>query len=69
MNNIKQKILNFLSKPYAVIIVLLIAILLHLADRNFGYFFGLGVVLFLVWQHKWGWSIFGFGTKITLKQS
>ncbi len=60
----KSKIFNFLSKPYAVVIVFILATLLHLADRNFGYFFGLGVVLFLVWQHRWNWGIVGYGQKL-----
>ncbi len=63
----KNKIFRFLSKPYSVIIVFALATLLHLSDRNFGYFFGLGVVIFLVWQNKWDWGIFGFGQKINRK--
>jgi membrane protease YdiL (CAAX protease family) len=63
----KDKLSKLLENPYSVIAVLIIASLLSLADRNFGYFFGLGVVLFIVWRNRWDWSIFGFGKKINLK--
>ncbi len=63
----KTKLYTFLSKPYSVLIVILIAILLSLSDRNFGYFFGLGVALFIAWQKKWDWSYFGLGQKLKLQ--
>jgi hypothetical protein len=63
----KNKIYSLLTKPFSVILVLLIATLLSLADRNFGYFFGLGVVIFMAWKNKWNWAIFGFGKKINRK--
>ena len=47
--------------------VIFIAILLSLEDRNLGYFFGLGVAIFIVWQKKWDWPFFGIGQKLTLR--
>lgn len=64
---IKDKIYYFLTKPYSVVVVLLISTVLSLSDRNLGYFFGLGVVLFIVWRKKWDWSTFGIGKKVTKK--
>ena len=49
-----------------VIIVMIIAPLLSLADRNYGYFFGLFIALFLLWKSGWNWAKFGFGQKISL---
>ena len=63
----KNKLYKFLSKPYIVIIVMIIAPILSIADRNFGYFFGLFVALFLLWQSGWNWAKFGFGKKINLR--
>ncbi|NJB69910.1 hypothetical protein GGR42_000372 [Saonia flava] len=63
----KTKLYNYLTKPYAVVIVILIATLLSLEDRNLGYFFGLGIILFMIWQKKWDWSFAGIGQKINLK--
>ena len=63
----KDKIYQFLTKPYSVVAVILVATLLSLADRNFGYFFGLGVVLFLAKKEKWDWANFGFGRKISFQ--
>jgi hypothetical protein len=60
----KNKIYKFLSKQYIVIAVMIIAPILSIADRNFGYFFGLFVALFLLWQSGWNWAKFGFGKKI-----
>jgi membrane protease YdiL (CAAX protease family) len=57
----KNKLYKFLSKPYIVIAVMIIAPILSIADRNFGYFFGLFVALFLLWQSGWNWAKFGFG--------
>lgn len=62
----KEKLNQWLANRYAVIFVLLIATLLAQADRNFGYFFGLFVVLYLAWQSRWDWSIFGFATRISV---
>ncbi len=61
-----SKFYRFLSKPYMVVIVMIIAPLLSLADRNYGYFFGLFIALFLLWKSGWNWAKFGFGQKISL---
>lgn len=63
----KDKIYRLLTAPFSVVAILVIAALLSFSDRNFGYFFGLGVVLFIAWRNKWDWSIFGFGQKINKK--
>ena len=63
----KTKLFNYLAKPYSVVIVILIATLLSLEDRNLGYFFGLGITLFIIWQKKWDWSFAGIGQKLNLK--
>ena len=60
----KNKLYRFLTKPYIVIIVMIIAPILSVADRNFGYFFGLFVALFLLWGNGWDWAKFGFGQKL-----
>jgi len=46
---------------------MIIAPILSIADRNFGYFFGLFIALFLLWQSGWNWAKFGFGKKINLR--
>lgn len=61
-----NKLYRFLSKPFIVIIVMIIAPTLSIADRNFGYFFGLFIALFLLWKSGWNWRKFGFGKKIDL---
>jgi membrane protease YdiL (CAAX protease family) len=43
------------------------ATLLSLVDRNLGYFFGLGITLFIIWQKKWDWSFAGIGQKLNFK--
>lgn len=63
----KTKLFNYLTKPYAVVVVILIATLLSLEDRNLGFFFGLGITLFIIWQRKWDWSYVGIGQKLNLK--
>lgn len=45
---------------------MIIAPILSIADRNFGYFFGLFIALFLLWKSGWNWAKFGFGKKISL---
>lgn len=65
--SIKIRLYGFLTQNWSVVIVLFLAILLSYADRNYGYFFGLGIVFFISWQKKWDWSVFGFGKKITLR--
>ena len=62
-----NKLYRILSKPYVVIIVMIIAPILSLADRNFGYFFGLFIALFLLWKSGWNWARFGFGQRINVK--
>ncbi|WP_116109200.1 CPBP family intramembrane glutamic endopeptidase [Lewinella sp. IMCC34191] len=42
-----------------------IAPVLSLADRNFGYFFGLAVVGLLLWGSHWDWSRFGWERPVT----
>ena len=61
-----NKLYNFLSRPFIVVIVMIIAPILATADRNFGYFFGLFIALFLLWKSGWNWAKFGFGTKLSL---
>ena len=63
----KNKLYRFLSKPFIVIIVMIIAPILSISDRNFGYFFGLFVALFLLWGSGWDWSKFGFGQKLSVR--
>jgi membrane protease YdiL (CAAX protease family) len=45
---------------------MIIAPILSIADRNFGYFFGLFIALFLLWQSGWNWAKFGFRKKVNL---
>ena len=45
---------------------MIIAPMLSIADRNFGYFFGLSIAFFLLWKSGWNWEKFGFGKKISL---
>ncbi|MGB3800958.1 MAG: hypothetical protein WA952_14175, partial [Lewinella sp.] len=61
----KNRIYQFLSRPYIVVCVMAIAPVLSLADRNFGYFFGLGVVGLLLWSSHWDWSRFGWEKRLT----
>ena len=64
---LKNRLYQFLSKPYMVVIVMIIAPILSVADRNFGYFFGLFIALFLLWGSGWNWAKFGIGQKLTLR--
>lgn len=45
---------------------MIVAPILSIADRNYGYFFGIFIVLFLLWKSGWNWAKFGFGQKISL---
>ncbi len=63
----KTKIYNFLTKPYIVILTMLIAPLLGYFDRNFVFFFGLGVAFLILWGSNFDWSKFGIGKKINKK--
>ncbi|WP_459211495.1 CPBP family intramembrane glutamic endopeptidase [Aquimarina rhabdastrellae] len=65
----KNKIYTLLSKPYAVVLTMFIAPLFGLIDRNFSFFFGLGIVFLILWSTNFRWSIFGFGEKITAKKT
>lgn len=46
---------------------MIIAPILAIADRNFGYFFGLFIALFLLWGSGWDWAKFGFGQPLNSK--
>lgn len=62
----ENKLYRFLTQPFIVIIVMIIAPILSIADRNYGYFFGLFTALFILWKSGWNWAKFGFGKKIGL---
>lgn len=63
----KNKLYRFLSKPYIVVCVMIIAPVMSYFDRNYGYFFGLSVALYLLWGSNWEWAKFGFGQRIGLQ--
>ena len=63
----KTKLYNFLNKPYAVVLIMLIAPLFGFIDRNLSFFFGLGVAFLILWGSNFDWSRFGIGQKITRK--
>ena len=63
----KTKIYNFLTKPYIVILTMFIAPLFGFIDRNFVFFFGLGIAFTILWASNFDWSKFGIGQKITKK--
>lgn len=63
----KTRLYNFLSKPYAVAIIMLIAPLFGFIDRNFTFFFPLGIVFLILKKSKFDWSKFGIGQKLTGK--
>lgn len=63
----KDKIFSTLSKPYVVVLVMMFAPFLGFIDRNFTFFFGLGIALTLLWTSGKEWSLFGFAKRITLK--
>ncbi len=60
----KEKIFDVLTKPYVVILTMLIAPLFGFIDRNFVFFFALGIVFLILWGSNFNWSLFGF-KKIT----
>lgn len=62
----KKRLYKFLSQPYIVVCVMAIAPILSYFDRNFGYFFGLFIAMFLFWESQWDWTKFGFGKKTNL---
>jgi len=63
----KTKIYNYLNKPYAVVLIMLIAPIFGFIDRNFVFFFGLGVAILILRGSKFDWARFGIGEKITRK--
>lgn len=63
----KTKIYNTLTKPYVVVLVMLFAPLLNYFDRNYSFFFGLGIVASILWSSNYNWSLFGFAKKLTKK--
>ncbi|NQX85379.1 MAG: CPBP family intramembrane metalloprotease [Flavobacteriaceae bacterium] len=63
----KTKIYNTLKKPYIVILIMLIAPLFGFIDRNFVFFFGLGIAFTILWSSNFDWSKFGIGQKINRK--
>ena len=63
----KTRTYNFLTKPYVVILTMLIAPLFGFIDRNFVFFFGLGIAFLILWSSNFEWSKFGIGQKITTK--
>jgi membrane protease YdiL (CAAX protease family) len=62
-----KKIYNFLNKPYTVVLIMLIAPLFGFIDRNFTFFFPLGIVFLILKGSKFDWSRFGIGQNITRK--
>ena len=63
----KTRIYNYLNKPYAVVLIMLIAPIFGFIDRNFVFFFGLGVTFLILRGSKFDWERFGIGRKITGK--
>jgi len=63
----KTRIYNYLTKPYIVVLTMLIAPIFGFIDRNFVFFFGLGVAILILWGSNFEWSRFGIGQKITRK--
>ena len=63
----KTRIYNFLNKPFAVILIMVISPLFGFIDRNFTFFFPLGIVFLILKGSKFDWSKFGIGQKITIK--
>jgi len=63
----KMKIYNYLNKPWAVVLVMLIAPIFGFIDRNFVFFFGLGAAFLILRGSKFDWARFGIGRKINGK--
>lgn len=63
----KTKIYDYLNKPYAVILIMLIAPVFGFIDRNFVFFFALGITFLILRGSKFDWARFGIGRKITGK--
>ena len=63
----KTIIYNYLNKPYVVLLIMLIAPIFGFIDRNFVFFFGLGIAFLILWGSNFDWSKFGIGKKINWK--
>ncbi len=63
----KTKIYDTLTKPYVVILVMIFAPFLNYFDRNYSFFFGLSILLLILWSSGKNWSLFGFTKKISWK--
>lgn len=63
----KTKLFNYLNKPHAVVLIMLIAPIFGFIDRNFVFFFGLGLAFLILRESKFDWARFGIGRKITGK--
>lgn len=63
----KSKIYNLLSRPYIAVLTMLIAPLFGFIDRNFVFFFGLGIAFLILWSDNFNWSRFGIEQKVTGK--
>jgi len=64
---IETKLYNYLNKPYAVVLIMLLAPIFGFIDRNFVFFFGLGVTFLILRGSNFDWKRFGIGQKITWK--
>ena len=62
-----NKIYKILAKKYTVIFIMIIATILSYFDRNYGYFFGLGIVFLILKGTNFKWSEFGLVKKINKK--
>lgn len=67
IKDIRMKLYPYLNKPNTVILVMLIAPIFGFIDRNFVFFFGLGLALFLLKGSKYDWSRFGIEQKLSKK--
>lgn len=63
----KTKIYNYLNRPYTVILTMLITPIFGFIDRNFVFFFGLGIAILILYKSQFDWKKFGIGKKINLK--
>ncbi len=63
----KNKTYTKLTRPHIVVLVLLFAPFLSYFDRNYSYFFGLGIASLILWSSEYNWSLFGFTKRITWK--
>ena len=64
---LKNKIHTALTKPLVVILVITLATFFSYFDRNYGYFFGIGIAFLILWGSNFRWSEFGFAQKINVK--